>query len=102
MKQKLLTIAAACAVAVGGLTVGMASPASAEDGYLCNTTENAPLYANVDGSGGSFYLFTLSPGRGFRASGMGIIDNSDRTWIYGHGAEHPDRDGWVLLSHTTC
>ncbi len=101
MKKRLLSLAAATVIATGGLVAGLAGPASADDGILCMTTENAPLYANVDGSGGSFYLFTLSGGRGFRWSGMAYgID--DQVWIYGHGAEHPDRDGWVLASHTNC
>ena len=104
MKKKLLTIAAtaACAVAVGGLSIGVAGTASAEDGYLCNTVENAPFYLAVNGSGGAGYLFTLSPGRGFNANGHGYIDGNDNEWIEGHGAEHPDREGWVLRGHTTC
>ena len=29
-------------------------------------------------------------------------DDLGRQWIYGHGAEHPDRDGYVLRDHTSC
>ncbi len=99
MNKKLFTIAAAFAVSVGVLTAG---PASAEDGYLCQTTENAPFYADLGAGGGTDYLFTLSGGRGFRASGTGTDDDQEREWIAGHGAEHPDREGWILRSHTNC
>lgn len=102
MKKRLFTIAAACAVAAGGLSIGAAGTASAADGYLCLTVENAPFYLAVNGSGGAGYQFTLSPGRGFRANGAGFIDGYGRGWIEGHGAEHPDREGWVLQSHTNC
>ncbi len=101
MKKRLFTIAAACAVAVSGLSIAGAGSASAEDGFLCNTVENAPFYLAVNSAGGAGYLFTLSPGRGFRASGAGYDDGTNE-WIAGHGAEHPDREGWVLRSHTTC
>ncbi len=100
MKKKLFSIAAATAVA--GLCLGVTGSASAEDGFLCNTTASAPFYAGMDSGGGTSYLFTLSAGRGFRASGVGRDDAYEREWIQGHGAEHPDREGWVLRDHTNC
>ncbi len=99
MKKKLFTITAAFAIAGGIMSAG---PASAEDGYLCMTTENAPFYTSFNGEGGVGYLFTLSAGRGFRTNGTGGGDYYDRAWIGGHGAEHPDREGYTLQSHTTC
>lgn len=103
MRKKLLATAAATAVALGGLTYGITTNASANDGYLCMTKENAPFYDNFNfRDGGTNYLFTLSPNRGFRASGGAGPDDYGRYWISGHGAEHPNREGWVLRSHTTC
>ncbi len=100
MKKRLLSLAAATMIATGGVVAGVASPASAD--FLCMTVENAPLYTSVDAYGsGQGYLFTLSPNRGFRWDGRGI-SFENRTWIHGHGAEHPDREGWVLASHTSC
>ncbi len=100
MKKTLFTIAAAVAVSAAVLTV--AGPASADDPYLCMTTENAPFYAGIDSTGGVSYLFTLSAGRGFRTNGHFLNDALGRDWMSGHGAEHPDREGWVLLDHTNC
>lgn len=99
MKKPLFTIAAAVAISVGALTV--AGPASA-DPNECQTTESAPFYADWDASGGVSYLFTLSAGRGFRSNGSYLFDSLGRQWISGHGAEHPDREGWVIQSHTNC
>lgn len=102
MTKKLAAFAAAFTVTVSGVTAVTAVPASADDGILCSTTENAPFYAGVDNSGGTDYLFTLSAGRGFRYNGSGAFDIYYRFWISGHGAEHPDVEGWVLASHTNC
>jgi hypothetical protein len=60
------------------------------------------LFAAVDGNGGYFYLRTLHAGRGFRWHGQGVIDYHGRNWVYGHGAEDPDRDGWVLGDHLSA
>jgi len=62
----------------------------------------ASLYSGVGAEGGTGYLFTLSGGRGFRAIDALYSDNFGRYWVYGHGAEHPDRDGFVLMDHTDC
>ncbi|MEV4411354.1 hypothetical protein [Catellatospora sp. NPDC049609] len=98
MKRTLATAAAMLAAVAAGTTA--ATPAHAD--ALCMTKENAPFYASIDGYGGTNYLFTLSPGRGFRADGAGYNDVYGRNWLRGHGAEHPNRTGWVLHSHTTC
>jgi hypothetical protein len=100
VKKKLFGLAAACAVAVGALTAVGAGTASAA--VLCDTTENAPFYAGFGAGGGTSYLFTLSAGRGFRAAEELYGDTYGREWVYGHGAEHPDVDGWVLKDHTDC
>lgn len=100
MKKKLFGMAAACVMAVGAFSAAGTGTASAD--VLCSTIENAPLYAGYDSGGGTSYLFTLSPGRGFRANNAVWVDIYNRSWIYGHGAEHPDVEGWVLESHTNC
>ncbi|MGH3376217.1 MAG: hypothetical protein ACRDP6_15895 [Actinoallomurus sp.] len=100
MKKKLFSIAAATAVA--GLCLGVTGSASAEGPPVCLTTESAPFYAGMDNGGGTSYLFTLSAGRGFSTSGAFFYDGYGRYWLAGHGAEHPDREGWVLAAHTTC
>lgn len=102
MRKTLVSFAAAAVVTIGGIAVGTAGPASADDGILCMTTQDAPFYAGVDGGGGTNYLFALGADRGFRASGTGMDDGYGREWISGHGAEHPDREGWVLRAHTSC
>ncbi|MDI1463259.1 hypothetical protein QEZ54_19950 [Catellatospora sp. KI3] len=98
MKRTLATAAAMLMATVAA--TASATPAHAD--VLCMTVENAPFYASIDGYGGTGYLFTLSPGRGFRADGWGYNDAYGRNWIRGHGAEHPDRTGWTLHSHTSC
>lgn len=96
MKKLIMGVAAAA----GALTLATAGPAAATE-QLCQTNENAPFYQNVNNDGGVGYLFTLSGGRGFRATGL-YSDAYQRLWVYGHGAEHPDREGWVLQAHTNC
>ena len=93
-------MAAVAAATVGALTMVTAGPAAAAE-QLCKTTESAPFYASVDSAGGESYLFTLSADRGFRATDL-YDDAGNRYWVRGHGAEHPDREGWVLMSHTDC
>lgn len=93
MRNKLL---AAVLLSAGALAVS-AAPAGAVEGpgSLCLTAHPTPVYANPDFTG---YLFTLSPGRGFRAhSGWG--EDSTLLGAYGHGAERPDRDGYVRGHH---
>ncbi len=92
-------MAAAAAATIGALTMATAGPAAADQ--LCQTTENAPFYDSISSGGGESYLFTLSGGRGFNATGL-YSDASNRYWVHGHGAEHPDREGWVLMAHTDC
>ncbi len=99
MKLKLI----AAAVAVAGLSLGVAGSASAENPPgVCTTIEDAPFYAGMNDGGGTSYLFTLSAGRGFSTTAAFFYDSYGRYWISGHGAEHPDREGWVLAAHTNC
>ncbi len=101
MKKKLFSIAAATAVT--GLCLGVTGSASAEGAPgVCTTIESAPFYAGMDNGGGTSYLFTLSAGRGFSTTAAFFYDSYGRYWISGHGAEHPDREGWVLAAHTNC
>jgi len=93
MRNKFL----AAAVLVAGTLAVLATPASASEGpgSLCTTVDPTPVYANRDFTG---YLFTLSAGRGFRAhSAWG--EDSTLLGAYGHGAERPDRDGYVRGQH---
>ncbi len=100
MRNKLAAFAAALTVTAAGTTAA-ALPASA-DGIVCTTHEDAPFYAGIAETGGTSYLFTLSPGRGFNYNGSRSYDDLGRFWISGHGAEHPDVEGWILASHTNC
>ena len=101
MKRRLLAGIAALVVGVGGGSAVATAPAHASDawGVVCNLNSNAWLFAAVDGNGGYFVLRTLHAGRGFRWHGQGVNDYYGRNWFYGHGAEAPDQDGWVLASH---
>jgi hypothetical protein len=103
VRKKIVTTIAATALAAGAAVV-ISGSASAEDGWLCTTRDATPVYASVSKGNYDGYLFTLSPGRGFRADyetgGSGDVP----TWAayYGHGAEHPDRDGFVRAEHLAC
>jgi hypothetical protein len=99
MRKKFGT-AVAAAVLAGGAMAVVVTPASASDapGVLCMTVDPTPVYANRDFTG---YLFTLSPGRGFRAH-MSWGEDSTVLGHYGHGAERPDRDGYIRGFHTRC
>lgn len=101
MKRRVLAGIAAAVVGLGGGTMVAAAPAAASDapGALCNLSSNAWLYAGVDGHGGYWVLRTLHAGRGFRAHGQGTVDHHGRIWLYGHGAEDPQLDGWVYYGN---
>ena len=74
------------------------APASADDGWLCTTRDATPVYASMSNGNYDGYLFTLSPGRGFRAYSVEASVVEDTViWSahYGHGAERPDRNGYV-------
>jgi len=103
LRFKLLASAAALTMAFAGSAVA-ATPASASDapGTLCMLTSDAWLYASVDTYGGSIVLRTVHAGRGFRWHNMGFNDAYGRNWYYGHRAEAPDQDGWVLGDHLRC
>lgn len=92
MRKNLLA-----AVLSAGALVVLAAPAGASDGpgSLCTTADPTPVYANRDFTG---YLFTLGAGRGFRAHSAWGVD-STLVGAYGHGAERPDRDGYVRGQH---
>lgn len=95
MRKNLLA-----AVLTAGALAVLAPSASASEGpgALCTTIDPTPVYAHSDFSA---YLFTLSPGRGFRAHTLwGEDDRLVRG--YGHGAERPDRDGYVRGHHLAC
>jgi hypothetical protein len=95
--RKRFGTAAAAVVFAGGALVTLATPASASEapGWLCTTADATPVYANRDFTG---YLFTLSGGRGFRAH-MAWGEDSTVLGYHGHGAERPDRDGYVRPQH---
>ncbi|HEV7647766.1 MAG TPA: hypothetical protein VGP26_06380 [Actinophytocola sp.] len=103
MRKKIVTGIAATALAAGA-AIAVTNSASADDGWLCMTRDATPVYASVSNGNYDGYLFTLSAGRGFRAEyeegGSGDVP----TWsaYYGHGAEHPERDGFVKSDHLAC
>ena len=104
MRRKLLSAFAALVITVGGGTLTTASPAHASGtfGLLCRTTSNGWLFATYDMYGGVTYLTTLSADRGFRYHMSSISDVYGRIWVFGHGAESPELDGWILQSHIRC
>lgn len=61
---------------------------------LCS---NANLYTYYY-YGGSGYLRKVHAGRGFRVY-VYQIDYRGRLWAYGHSAEAPTTNGWILESH---
>ena len=97
MKRRLLHVMTALTVVLTGTAVA-AQPASASDawGVVCNLRQNTWLRTDPYG----FVLRTLTAGRGFRWHGQAYDDGT--VWIYGHGAEYPDIDGWVPAANTTC
>lgn len=104
MRKKILTGVAAVALATGA-AVAVTGPASADDGWLCTTRDATPVYATMSNGNFSDYLFTLSPGRGFRAySAEASVVEDTVIWSahYGHGAERPDRNGYVRSEHLAC
>jgi hypothetical protein len=93
--RKKFGISVAAALLAVGTAAAVQTPASASDGWLCTTADPTPVYANQDFTG---YLFTLSAGRGFRAYMVWGVD-STKIGFYGHGAEHPERNGYVRAQH---
>ena len=104
MRKKILTGVAAVALATGA-AIAVTGPASADDGWLCTTRDATPVYATMSNGNFSDYLFTLSPGRGFRAYSVeaSVVEDT-LLWSahYGHGAERPDRNGYVRSEHLAC
>lgn len=104
MRKKILTGVAAVALATGA-AIAVTGPASADDGWLCTTRDATPVYATMSNGNFSDYLFTLSPGRGFRAYHVeaSVVENTV-IWSahYGHGAERPDRNAYVRSEHLAC
>jgi hypothetical protein len=103
VRKKIVTSIAATALAVGAAVV-VTNSASADDSYVCITKDPTPVYTSVSNGDYDGYLFTLSPGRGFRVQyqtgGGGNVP--DWSAFYGHGAEHPDREGFVKDVHLAC
>ena len=92
---------------LAGSAITLAGPASAAQvqpaDVVCNLTSNAYLFVSMSHAGGSGAQFTLHKGRGFHSYEHYYFDDDHRNWVYGYGAEHPDVDGWILLSHApTC
>lgn len=104
MRKKILTGIAATAMAAGAV-IAITGPASADDNWLCTTRDATPVYATMNNGHFSDYLFTLSPGRGFRAYWVEASVVEDTViWSahYGHGAERPDRNAYVRSEHLAC
>lgn len=98
MKRRLLSVLAVASLAAGSLFAG-GGPAHASDapGALCTLNSNAWLRQWPGGP----YLLTLHAGRGFRWHYSGYFDGVN-DWFYGHGAEAPGQDGYVLAYHLNC
>lgn len=96
--KKRYPATALAALAVAAVLVAPAAQASDAPGHLCHTVDATPVYAYSDFTS---YLFTLSPGRGFRVH-QGVASDNTLIKAYGHGAERPDRDGWVRGHHLYC
>ncbi|MGH3879725.1 MAG: hypothetical protein ACRDSK_22080 [Actinophytocola sp.] len=104
MRKKIAASVAAVALAAGAAVV-LSGSASADDGWLCTTRDATPVYATMNNGQFSDYLFTLSPGRGFRAYHVEAYVVEDTVvWSahYGHGAERPDRNAYVRSEHLAC
>jgi hypothetical protein len=95
MKRRILTAALALTLAASGAVLATA-PAHASDqpGAICNLNQNTWLRQWPGGPP----LRTLTAGRGFRYHYTGHFDGY-QLWIYGHGAEAPSQDGWILAAN---
>jgi len=104
MRRRLLGAFAALTIGIGSGTLVAAGPAHASGtfGMLCTTSSNGWLFSSWDGNGGVGYLRTLHAGRGFRYHLSYMHDSQARLWYFGHGAEAPEQDGWILASHLSC
>jgi len=104
MRRRLLSMFAALTITVGGGALAVTSPAHASGtfGLLCTTNSNGWLFASYDMFGGVGYVRTLHAGRGFRYHLSSVTDTQARLWYFGHGAEAPEQDGWILASHVSC
>jgi hypothetical protein len=104
VRRRLLSVFAALTITVGGGTLVPASPAHATGtfGVLCSVSSNGWLFSSWDGDGGVGYIRTLHAGRGFRFHLSSMRDSQYRLWYFGHGAEAPEQDGWILASHLSC
>lgn len=99
MRRKTKIATGLAALAMAAVTVPLAVAAHADPGgWLCSTRDAAPVYANGDFTG---YLYTVEANRGFRVH---QASGTDAGWVkfYGHGADRPDRDGWVRAQHIYC
>jgi hypothetical protein len=95
MKLKLGRLLAVLAIAATG-SAAAAAPASASElgGGICVLNQNTWLRDQPWGG----VILTLGAGRGFRVHWK--YGGSDiQTWYYGHGAEAPAQDGWILASN---
>jgi len=72
--------------------------ASQEQSVVGNLCSNAYLFANFDLFGGYNYLRTVHKGRGFRYYSV-KYDFYGRQWVFGHSAEAPLVNGWILSYH---
>jgi hypothetical protein len=78
-------------IATGSLTAAAPATASPGDGPVCILLQNTWLR---DGPWNNVIL-TLHAGRGFRIHARSWNGNGGDPWLYGHGAEAPDLDGWI-------
>jgi hypothetical protein len=99
VRHKIGRVLATGVLAAAALPL-LATTATASDapGWLCMTRDATPVYARINYTG---YMFTLSGGRGFRVHGFTGGDDIV-PGVYGHGAQHPNRDGYARRHHIAC
>lgn len=100
-KIRVAAAVAATALAVAGLSAAAATPAAADESWVCITGSPTPQYQGFDGYGGVGHELTHSEGRGFRVYHLYGGSNM-ATWAFGHGAQYPGNDGWVRYDRLRC
>lgn len=69
---------------------------------VCHLNNNANLYTWVYRREGSVdFLYKASKGRGFRVYAY-LTDGRNRIWMFGHSAQKPKVNGWVLAKRLDC
>jgi hypothetical protein len=106
-----IALACGATLAAGSATATPSGPAVATGGVgvqsvVCTLTADTVL--RPDYPGGSLDGITVHAGRGFRVYPETLIGYHTKPewqgtfWVYGHSAEAPNTNGWILSSRITC